>query len=87
MSQTKSIRESLDAGSRRNRKSSFHIWNNRLTLRCFAPQSASLQIRERLFHSALLVGGPNSAYSNGAVKTFTNRDRQTGYGRAGQVAS
>jgi hypothetical protein len=76
MSQTKSIRESLDAGSRRNRKSSFHIWNNRLTLRCFAPQSASLQIRERLFHFVPLVGGLQSAYSDGAVKTFKNRDRQ-----------
>jgi hypothetical protein len=76
MSQTKSIRESLDAGSRRNRKSSFQIWNNPLTLRCFALQRASLHIRERLFHSALLVGGPNSAYGDEAVKTFTNRDRQ-----------
>ena len=76
MSQTKSIRESLDADSRRNRKSSFHIWNNRLTLRCFAPQSASLQIRERLFHFVPLVGGLQSAYSDGAVKTFKNRDRR-----------
>ena len=76
MAKTNSIREPLDAGSRRNRKSSFHIWNNSLTLRCFAPQNALLQIRERFFHFVPLVGGPNSAYSDGAVKTFKNRDRQ-----------
>jgi hypothetical protein len=82
MSKTKSIREPLDAGSRKNRKSSFHIWNNRVRLRCLALQSASLQIRERLFHFVPLVGGTKSAYIDGAAKTFKNRDRTQAEGGA-----
>jgi hypothetical protein len=70
MAKTNSIREPLDAvvGRIGNHRSRFGTIA--LTLRCFALQRASLQIRERLFHSALLVGRQNSAYSSGAVRTL-----------------